>query len=155
RGVSASLAEIGNLDTASVLLIVDQFEELFRFAASHPGDKRDQHARADSRDEADHFVQLLLEASRDPTRKINVLLTMRSDCIGDCARFYGLPEAVSSAQFLVPSLPREQREEAIRGPLENAEATIEPELVERLLNDSSDELDQLPVLQHCLLRLWQ
>ena len=55
----------------------------------------------------------------------------------------------------MPSLPREQREEVIRKPLERAGASIEPELVERLLNDSSDELDQLPVLQHCLLRLWE
>jgi tetratricopeptide (TPR) repeat protein len=79
---------------------------------------------------------------------------MRSDFIGDCARFQGLPEVVSGAQFLVPSLSRDQREEAIRKPVELSGAKIDSELVERLLNDSSEELDQLPVLQHCLARLW-
>ena len=32
---------------------------------------------------------------------------------------------------------------------------IEPALVERLLNDVGHELDELPVLQHCLSRLWE
>jgi hypothetical protein len=65
-----------------------------------------------------------------------------------------LPEAVSASQFLVPSLTRDQREEVIRGPIEKAGAAIERTLVERLLNDARDELDQLPVLQHCLQQLW-
>jgi hypothetical protein len=58
-------------------------------------------------------------------------------------------------QFLVPALTRDQRDEVIRRPLEAADAAIEPALVERLLNDIGNELDQLPVLQHCLLRLWE
>jgi hypothetical protein len=79
---------------------------------------------------------------------------MRSDFIGDCARFHGLPEAVCEAQFLVPSLTRDQLNDVIRLPIEKAGASIEPKLVERLLNDCSTEMDQLPVLQHCLSRLW-
>src|SRR5262249_56209502 len=82
------------------------------------------------------------------------MITMRSDFIGDCARFHGLPEAVSATQFLVPSLTRDQREDVIRKPIEKAEATIDGALVERLLNDSNDEFD-LPVLQHCLMRIWE
>jgi tetratricopeptide (TPR) repeat protein len=79
---------------------------------------------------------------------------MRSDFIGECARFHGLPEAVCALQFLVPSLTRDQREQAIHGPIEHVGADIEPALLERLLVDSTEELDQLPVLQHCLSRLW-
>ncbi len=101
------------------------------------------------------FVQLLLQASRSRTCNVHVLLTMRSDFIGECARFQGLPEAVSAAQFLVPSLTRDQLEDVIRRPVEEAGATIEQELIETLLNDSNEEMDQLPVLQHCLLRLWE
>ena len=80
---------------------------------------------------------------------------MRSDYLGDCARFHGLPEAVTGSQFLVPSLTRDQREEAIRGPIRKASGRIADDLVERLLNDSSEEQDQLPVLQHALSRTWQ
>ena len=55
----------------------------------------------------------------------------------------------------MPSLSRDQREEVIQQPIEKAHATIEPELVQQLLNDSGDDIDQLPVLQHCLLRVWE
>ncbi|MGH7737965.1 MAG: hypothetical protein ACREMP_08905 [Candidatus Tyrphobacter sp.] len=142
-GISAALAEMPSLHDSSVLIVADQFEELFRYTAD-----------AGSRDEASFFVQSLLEATRNAERNVCVLITMRSDFIGDCARFNGLPEAVSAAQFLVPSLTRDQREEVIRQPIEKAGATIEPQLVERLLNDIGPELDQLPVLSHCLSRLW-
>jgi tetratricopeptide (TPR) repeat protein len=154
-GVANVLRQVEGLGDASLVLVVDQFEELFRYIGAGTNQKRDPGQEARSRDEATQFVQLLLEASRNPTRNVRVLLTMRSDFIGDCARFHGLPEAVSSTQFLVPSLTRDQLEEVIRCPIDAAAATIDPALVERLLNDSSDEFDQLPVLQHCLLRLWK
>lgn len=155
-GIAKVLDKVEGLGDATVLLVVDQFEELFRYAGSGASQKtRDLRDEARSRDEAADFVKLLLEASRSPSHNVHVLLTMRSDFIGECARFQGLPEAVSATQFLVPSLTRDQREEVIRGPIEKAGGTIEPTLVQRLLNDSGDDLDQLPVLQHCLLRLWE
>ena len=152
-GMAEALAEIEGLEDASLLLVVDQFEELFRYAVS--GATRNRRDDARSRDEAAQFVQILLEVARKQAGNVHVLLTMRSDFIGDCARFHGLPEAVSASQFLVPSLTRDQLEEVIREPVNKAGATIEPALVERLLNDSGNEPDQLPVLQHCLLRLWE
>jgi WD40 repeat protein len=138
----------------SVVLVIDQFEELFRFSAADKTTGRNPLDEMRRRDESAHFVQLLLEASRDSKVAVHVLITMRSDFIGDCARYHGLPEAVSASQFLVPALTRDQREDIIQCPIERANATIDPELVERLINDSNDEFD-LPVLQHCLMRLWE
>lgn len=137
-----ALAHVPGAKEKKVLIVVDQFEELFRFASPA------------GRDEATQFVQILLEGSREQRYDARILITMRSDFIGDCARFQNLPEAVSASQFLVPSLSRDQREEVIRRPIEKAGGSIESDLVERLLNDASYELDQLPVLQHCLSRMW-
>jgi len=148
-GVANALSELKLPASRTLLLVVDQFEELFRYGNS------DQSHPQGRRDEAADFVRLLLEASRSRTHPVHVLLTMRSDFIGECARFRDLPEAVSTTQFLVPSLTRDQLEEVIVKPIEQAGSTIEPDLVERLLNDSGNDLDQLPVLQHCLLRLWE
>ncbi len=150
----SALAEAGGLGGRSLILIVDQFEELFRFGLAGLGYRRGGVEEARRRDEATQFVQILLDADRRRIENVRVLITMRSDFIGDCAYFHGLSEAVSAAQYLVPNLTRSQLEEAIRKPVEKAGGTIEPELVERLLNDCGDELDQLPVLQHCLMRLW-
>lgn len=148
-GMSEAVAEIDGLDDCSLLILVDQFEELFRYGAGGAA-----HARL--QEERDQFVQLLLAATSGSDRQVHVLITMRSDFIGDCAQFYGLPEAVSTCQFLVPSLTREQREEVIRRPLDadRADGAIDSGLVERLLNDAGSDADQLPVLQHCLSRLW-
>ncbi len=150
-GLAKALDEVPNLTGKSVLLVVDQFEELFRYATSSA---RDRVAGALWRDEATNFVQLLLEATRSRSSSVYLLITMRSDFIGDCSQFHGLPEAVSAAQFLVPSLTRDQREDVIRKPVEKAGASIDSTLVEVLLNDAGSEMDQLPVLQHCLARLW-
>lgn len=159
-GIAEAMAKLDRSDKPSLLLVVDQFEELFRYTASKAGHRPDPRMRS----EATQFVQLLLEASRSPA-DIHILITMRSDFIGDCAPFHGLPEAVSGAQFLVPSLSRDQLEEVICKPVEAADmvrkraghpgASIDPALVQLLLNDSSEEPDQLPILQHCLMRLWE
>jgi tetratricopeptide (TPR) repeat protein/energy-coupling factor transporter ATP-binding protein EcfA2 len=156
RQSSFSLAnaidEAGGLGGRRLLLIVDQFEELFRFGLAGLGHGGLGVLEAKAREEATLFVQILLDARR--LANLRILITMRSDFIGDCAHFAGLPEAVSATQYLVPALTRSQLEEVIRHPIEMAGGTVEPELVERLLNDCGDELDQLPVLQHCLMRLW-
>jgi tetratricopeptide (TPR) repeat protein len=154
-GILEALADANGVNDRSVVLVIDQFEELFRFATASSGLLGFSVEDARVREEATQFVQLLLEASRAQSNKIRIVLTMRSDFIGDCARFHGLPEAVCSAQFLVPSLTRDQLDEVIRKPVEKAGATIDPGLVERLLNDCGTEMDQLPVLQHCLSRLWE
>jgi WD40 repeat protein len=125
-----------------VLVVVDQFEEIFRFQ------------RMTDPDEASAFVKLLLHAANDPRSPVRVVITVRSDALGFCADFRGLPEAVSRGQYLVPKLTREQRKEAIVKPVELRGSTIAPRLVQRLLNDVSDNFDDLPVMQHVLTRTW-
>jgi len=48
----------------------------------------------------------------------------------------------------------EQRQQAITGPVGVGGAMITPRLVQRLLNDMGDDPDQLPLLQHALMRTW-
>jgi tetratricopeptide (TPR) repeat protein len=152
--LESALEEAGGLGGRSLLLIVDQFEELFRFGLAGLGPRRPTLEETQAREEATHFVQILLDADRRRLKDVHVLITMRSDFIGDCAYFHGLSEAASATQYLVPMLTRGQIEDAIRKPVEKAGASIEPELIESLINDCGDELDQLPVLQHCLMRIW-
>ena len=136
-----------------VLLVVDQFEELFRLRRlAGLGQGTDPAAELD---EASAFVKLLLQAAADPGSQINVVLTLRSDTLGGCADFAGLAEAVSAGSVLVPRLSRNQRKQAITGPVALRGQAIAPRLVQRLLNDVSDDFDDLPVMQHALSRTWQ
>ncbi len=130
----------------NLLVLVDQFEEIFRFARVAE--------TQEYRDEAAAFVKLLLEAAKQREIPIYVALTMRSDYLGDCSQFWGLPEAINESQYLIPRLTRDQLKEAITGPISVAHGNITPRLVARLLNDVGDNQDQLPVLQHLLMRMW-
>jgi len=82
------------------------------------------------------------------------MLTMRSDFLGECAVFRGLPEALNEGHYLVPKMTRRQLQEAIEGPLDAVGAEIHPSVVRRLLNDCEDEPDHLPVLQHLMWRMF-
>jgi WD40 repeat protein/energy-coupling factor transporter ATP-binding protein EcfA2 len=134
----------------NLLLVIDQFEELFRFKAQAQNHDR----KLVAEDEAAAFVKLLLGAVNQRSVPIFVVLTMRSDFLGDCAQFRDLPETLNDSQYLIPRLTREQLKTAIEGPVAVGGATITPRLVNRLLNDTGDNPDQLPILQHALMRTW-
>ena len=107
----------------SLLVVVDQFEELFRFRKSE-GNQGDI-GRGEA-DEAAAFVKLLLAAVQQRQQPIFVVLTMRSDFLGDCARFVGLPEAINDSQYLIPRMTRDQRRLAIEGPIGVVGGRISP-----------------------------
>lgn len=130
----------------SLLVVVDQFEELFRYAKISEHGPHGNQAAA--------FVKLLLAASAQKEIPIYIVLTMRSDYLGDCAKFWGLPEAINRGQYLIPRLTRDQRREAIKGPIGLRGGKITAQLVNQLLNDMGDDPDQLPILQHALMRTW-
>lgn len=127
------------------LILVDQFEELFRFKDS---------TDPNSINETLAFVNLLIEAINYPDAPIYVAITMRSDFIGDCAQFPELTRKINDSHYLIPQLTREQKRRAIEGPVAVGGAKITPRLVQQLLNDLGDNPDQLPILQHALMRTW-
>jgi hypothetical protein len=127
----------------NLLVIVDQFEELFRF-----------HRETGLPDEAAAFVKLIIEATAQRAAGVCVMITMRSDFLGNCSQFSDLPERINDGLYLVPRMRRDQLEQAITGPLRVSADPIAPRLIQRLLNDVGDDPDQLPVLQHVLLRTW-
>ena len=126
------------------LLVVDQFEEIFRFRRSD--DATDEQAA--------FFVNLLLEASAQENLPLYIIITMRSDFLGECSQFPRLADTVNEGEFLIPRLNRDQRKEAIIGPVKVAGSDITDRLLLRLLNDIGDDPDQLPILQHSLMRTW-
>lgn len=142
QGLVEVLRERPLPDGGNLLLLVDQFEEIFRFR------------REGDPDEADALVALLLATAAQREVPVYVIITMRSDFIGHCAVFSGLPEAINDSQFLTPRLTREQSEAAITKPARVFSGKIDPLLVNRLLNDLGPDPARLPVLQHALMRMW-
>ena len=119
-----------------VLLLVDQFEELFRYALDDP-------------DKAVTFVDVLLKTAAE-RKKVYVAITIRTDELDKCSRYPGLTDAVNAGQFLTPALDRFQIKEAIEGPVMLFNGTVEPTLSTWLLNSLEREEDKLPLMQHAL-----
>ena len=128
----------------NLLVVVDQFEELFRFGRLPASDGGNRAA----------FVRLLLQAIGQQEIPIHVLITMRSDFLGDCAQFPDLPETINEGLYLIPRMTRDQLRQAITAPAAVTGTGITPRLVQQLLNDVGDDPDQLPLLQHALMRMW-
>ncbi len=146
KGLVEAAKQLREDEHENLLVVVDQFEELFRF-------KREV-SIADSVDTASAFVKLLLKASLQEDIPIYIVITMRSDFLENCTEFRNLPEAINRGQYLVPRMTREQQRTAITGPVAVSGAKISPRLVSRLLNDVGDNPDHLPILQHALMRTW-
>lgn len=129
-----------------LLLVVDQFEELFQFV---------QRKGEAAQDEAKAFLRLLLTLSASNAVPLYVVITMRLEWLSECSTYAGLSEAINEGIYLVPQMSRRQFQQAILGPIEAAKGSITTTLLDHMLNDLDGRTDQLPVLQHALLRMWQ
>lgn len=127
-----------------LLLLVDQFEEIFTYEKAGERDVN----------EADQFVNLLLQAAADKAAGIYVVMTMRTDFLGQCTRFLELPNVINHAGFLTPRLSRDELAKAVSGPARVFGGDLDADLTGELVNAGHDDPDQLPVLQHALARMW-
>ncbi len=144
-GLVEAIQQSRRSSDTNYLILVDQFEELFRFKDS---------TDPNSVNETLSFVNLLMEAVNYEDSPIYVAITMRSDFIGDCAQFPELTRKINDSHYLIPQMTRDQKRRAIEGPVAVGGAKIAPRLTQQLLNDLGDNPDQLPILQHALMRTW-
>jgi len=144
-GFTDALADVGLGAGRNVLLVVDQFEELFRLQAGY----------SRQAEEAERCVDALLHAVSQRDVQIYVVLTMRAEFLGHCTAYPGLAEAINDADYLVPRMTGEQLRNAIELPVSAVGAQISDDLVARLLDDVGGDEDQLPVLQHAMMRTWE
>lgn len=138
-----------------VIVMVDQFEEVFRLidevdsraSNSPPANGAGRTFRTSAFSEIQCFTQFL--AGIPEMENGYLLIGIRSDFLKDCSRFKLLAELIAESFYITSLLSRHDLEFAIRGPLQYpvyrckaSDATIA-----RILNDLSDDPDQLPLLQ--------
>jgi len=134
---------------ANLIILVDQFEEFFTNPENYSQGKPSQSSQT--------VVNLILETARialDQDLPIYVICTMRSDYIGQCAAFRGLPEYIGFSQFFVPRLNRKEMYQVIEEPAILSGGSVSQKVAEVLINEMKEGFDQLPVLQHALSQLW-
>ncbi len=126
------------------LIFIDQFEELFRFKKARTSFRSITEART--------FIDLILSVALQSEIPVYVVLSMRTDFLDDCTEFRGLSEMINKGYYLVPRMNNAERKEAITGPILASGGQITEELVNKLLVDVGENPDQLPILQHALMR---
>jgi len=134
---------------ANLFILVDQFEEFFTNSENYHNGKASV--------ESQTVINSLLETARIALAEdlpIYIICTMRSDYIGQCAAFRGLPECIGFSQFFVPRLKRKEIHQVIEEPATLSGNAISNRLTETLINELGDGFDQLPVLQHALNQVW-
>jgi len=123
-----------------LLLVVDQFEELFTLG------RREEERRA--------FIDNLVTAVTGDA-PVLVVIVLRADFYARCAQYDGLRELVSQQQEYIGAMSREELFRVIVLPAARAEWQIQEGLVEQMLDDVGDEPGALPLLSHALLETWQ
>ena len=140
RSLHLAAARLAYQNGASLLLIVDQFEELFSQC-------RDEDAR-------EAFVDNLLYAAQMPGA-LAVIVALRADFYAQCAPYENLRQALCARQLYIGAMGPEEMRLAVTEPARQGKWSFEPGLVGLLLRDAGEEPGALPLLSHALLETWK
>ena len=124
-----------------VLLVVDQFEELFTLVDD---------ARVRRR-----FLDALAHAVTDARCPLRVVLTMRADFWDRPLRYGTFARLIERSTVSVTALAPDELERAIVEPALSAGCEFEPGLVSEIAADVADQPGALPLLQFALTELWE
>jgi energy-coupling factor transporter ATP-binding protein EcfA2 len=127
--------------SVDVLLVIDQFEELFTLC-------RDEQRR-------DRFIATLIHAVRHPESRLRVVVGLRSDFYAHCLQQAGLVDMLTDSQVLLGPMSAPELQCAITQPAVRAGYVVEGALLATLLADAAGQPGVLPLLSHALLETWR
>jgi len=128
-------------DDTELVLVIDQFEELFTLVADET--------------ERTFFLQLLTTAVTDPHSRIRVVLTLRADFYDRPLHYPDFGQLVQRHMETVLPLKAGELEQAIVGPAGAVGATFEPGLAGTIIDDVLYQPGALPLLQYALTELFE
>ncbi|WP_421658094.1 caspase family protein [Leptothermofonsia sp. ETS-13] len=142
--VRASLISSKYGRNSRLLLIIDQFEEVFTLCQG-PQAERDRH----------RFFNSLLTALQEASDCLNIVIVLRADFFGKCSLYNGLAEQIEQNLITVTPLTYEQIKASVVKPAQKVGVVCDPNLVYNILLDVVGAPGELPLLQYTLLELWQ
>ena len=132
---------VGPQPDARMVLVVDQFEEVF--------------ALCHSEEERSKFIGNLLTAATETGGPVILVIALRADFYVHCAQYGRLREALASQQQYIGAMNQDELRRVIEVPAERGRWELEPGLVDLLLRDVGHEPGALPLLSHALFEIWQ
>jgi WD40 repeat protein/serine/threonine protein kinase len=126
---------------SELVLVVDQFEELFTLV-----DDDDVRAR---------FLALLAGAVADSRSRLRVVVTLRADFYDRPLAYQGFGELLGSGEYTVTPLTPRDLARAVAGPAEAVGVTVEPALVAESSVEFADHPGALPLLEYALTEAFE
>jgi serine/threonine protein kinase len=123
-----------------LLLLIDQFEELFTQTLDAEARRR--------------FLDLLVATASDPQARVRVVVTLRADFLDRPLRFPAFAEVMRRATVLVRGPDRDELSSSIREPATRLGVQVEERLVERIVADADGQPGALPLVQRVLYDLF-
>jgi len=126
-------------DASRLLLVVDQFEELFTLGAE-PDVRR-------------AFLDVLLEGmARNPA--LHIIFTLRADFLSQAFSHRPFADGLQDSTLILGPMTRGELGRAIEEPARKQGVRFQTGLMERILDDVADEPGNLPLLEFALTALW-
>ncbi len=124
-----------------LIVLVDQFEEVYSLCENLA--------------ERDAFIGNLLTGAGERSRRVSVIVTLRSDFLGETQKHPVLNRLFAQQGFLVPTMDEEELRQAISQPAEIAGHPLDNATIELLIKDTEGREGALPLLQFALTRIWE
>lgn len=140
-GLRRIASVLRGITTAPLIVLVDQFEEVYSLC--------------EKEEERKAFIANLLYAAADRSRQVLVVVTLRSDFLGQTQQYSQLNRLFSSQGFLVPAMNENNLRIAIAKPAEQAGYTLDEATIRLLIEQTEGREGALPLLQFALTRIWE
>jgi energy-coupling factor transporter ATP-binding protein EcfA2 len=141
RGLLRAVKRILPDDESELLLVIDQFEELFTLV-------EDEAARS-------HLLDSLHVAVTEPESRLRVVITLRADFYDRPLLYAGFGDLLRQRMETVLPLSSEELGQAIAGPAERVGATFEMGLIPIIVSDVQEQPGTLPLMQYALTELFE
>ena len=137
--VSRLEALVSHESSVPTLWIVDQFEELFTLATKA------------ARTECVNRLATLTDRLDSQSK---IVIVVRADFYGECARENWLASRISNNQVLVGPMSASELRQAIAEPARRSGYFLERGLIEAILEQAGTEAGALPLVAHSLVETW-
>ncbi|MBN3874773.1 MAG: caspase family protein, partial [Nostoc sp. JL33] len=127
--------------SVKLLLVVDQFEEVFTGGASQQEKQR--------------FIDLLTQVVEITDSQLAVVITMRADFLEPCLQYPSLTQLIQTQAVYMPPLTGVDLKDTIAEPAKLQGHSVEEGLILKIFEDVKQEPGFLPLLEFALTKLWE
>ena len=140
-GLAVGVYEALPSKDSKLLLMIDQFEELF--------------TQVELESDRQQFLDLILKAVNAENSPVIIIATLRADFYDRPLLYQGFGELIRARTELVLPLNDDELAESISGPAYRVGAVLEEGLIETIIEDVREQPGALPLLQYALTELFE